>query len=101
MPKPLPIITVPTKPFGDQRPGTSGLRKKTKVFQTPHYLANFVQSIFSSLEGFAGKALVVGGDGRFLNREAIQLIVKMAAANGFGEVIVGRAASSRPRRFGR
>ena len=88
---PLPIETVPTQPFGDQRPGTSGLRKKTKIFQQPHYLANFVQSIFSSLEGFAGKALVVGGDGRFLNREAIQIILKMAAANGFGEIIVGRA----------
>ncbi len=85
-----PTRTVPTSPFADQRPGTSGLRKKTRVFQSPRYLANFVQSIFSSLEGFAGKKLVVGGDGRFFNREAIQIVIKMAAANGFGEIIVGR-----------
>jgi phosphoglucomutase len=91
MPAPLPIMTVPTKPFADQRPGTSGLRKKTRVFQEPGYLANFVQSIFAALEGFQGKTLVLGGDGRFLNREAIQLILKMAAANGFGEILVGRA----------
>ncbi|MGO9942827.1 MAG: alpha-D-glucose phosphate-specific phosphoglucomutase [Rhodoblastus sp.] len=84
------IQTVATKPFADQRPGTSGLRKKTTVFQQPHYLANFVQSIFSSLEGFEGKKLVLGGDGRFFNREAIQIVLKMAAANGFGEIIVGR-----------
>jgi phosphoglucomutase len=88
---PPPIQTVATKPFADQRPGTSGLRKKTTTFQQPHYLANFVQSIFASLEGFAGKKLVLGGDGRFFNREAIQIVLKMAAANGFGEIIVGRA----------
>ncbi|MCW2276287.1 alpha-D-glucose phosphate-specific phosphoglucomutase [Rhodoblastus acidophilus] len=91
MTAPLPIKTVATRAFNDQRPGTSGLRKKTKVFEQPHYLANFVQSIFSSLEGFEGKALVVGGDGRYFNREAIQIILKMAVANGFGEIIVGRA----------
>ncbi|WP_374545844.1 alpha-D-glucose phosphate-specific phosphoglucomutase [Rhodoblastus sp.] len=85
-----PVQTIATKPFADQRPGTSGLRKKTKVFQQPHYLANFVQSIFASLEGFEGKTLVVGGDGRFFNREAIQIVIKMAAANGFGEILVGR-----------
>ncbi len=84
------IETVATRPFADQRPGTSGLRKKTKVFQQPHYLANFVQSIFSSLEDFGGKTLVVGGDGRFFNRDAIQIVLKMAAANGFGEAVVGR-----------
>jgi len=84
------IQIVATKPFADQRPGTSGLRKKTRVFQQPHYLANFVQSIFASIEGYQGKALVVGGDGRFFNREAIQIVIKMAAANGFGEIIVGR-----------
>lgn len=85
-----PVQTIATKPFADQRPGTSGLRKKTKVFQQPHYLANFVQSIFASLERFDGKTLVVGGDGRFFNREAIQIVIKMAAANGFGEILVGR-----------
>ncbi|MGO8740732.1 alpha-D-glucose phosphate-specific phosphoglucomutase [Rhodoblastus sp.] len=84
------IHTVATKPFLDQRPGTSGLRKKTKIFQQPHYLANFVQSIFASLEGFEGKTLVVGGDGRFFNREAIQIVIRMAAANGFDEILVGR-----------
>jgi phosphoglucomutase len=85
-----PIQTIATTPFADQRPGTSGLRKKTKIFQQPHYLANFVQSIFDSLESFAGKTLVVGGDGRFFNREAIQIVLKMALANGFGEIVIGR-----------
>lgn len=81
---------VETTPFPDQKPGTSGLRKKTAVFQQPHYFANFVQSIFLSLDGFAGQALVIGGDGRFYNREAIQIALKMAAANGFGRAIVGQ-----------
>jgi phosphoglucomutase len=85
----MEIKTIPTTPFDDQRPGTSGLRKKVKVFQQPNYLENFVQSIFNSLEDFQGKTLVVGGDGRYYNREAIQLILKMAAANGFGKVMVG------------
>ncbi|MCF6236767.1 MAG: alpha-D-glucose phosphate-specific phosphoglucomutase [Gammaproteobacteria bacterium] len=82
--------TVQTTPFSDQKPGTSGLRKKVTVFQEPHYLANFVQSIFNSLDGFQGKTLVVGGDGRFYNQEATQIILKMAAANGFGRVLVGQ-----------
>ena len=85
----MEIQTVTTTPFDDQRPGTSGLRKKVKVFQTPHYLANFVQSIFNVLEGHQGTTLVVGGDGRYYNREALQIILKMAAANGFGKVMVG------------
>lgn len=86
------INTVITTPFNDQRPGTSGLRKKVKTFQQPHYLENFVQSIFNALDDFQGQTLVAGGDGRFYNREALQIIVKMAAANGFAKVIVGRGA---------
>ncbi len=84
------IETVKTAPIDGQKPGTSGLRKKVTVFQQPPYLANFVQSIFNSLSGFEGKTLVLGGDGRFFNVEAIQIVLKMAAANGFGRVIVGQ-----------
>ncbi len=84
------IRTVPTKPFEGQRPGTSGLRKKVPVFQERHYAENFVQSIFDTLEGFAGQTLVVGGDGRFYNREVIQTVIRMAAANGFGRVLIGK-----------
>src|SRR6202046_5423383 len=84
------IRTVATKPFADQRPGTSVLRKQVTVFQGPHYLENFIQSTFNSLEGFQGKTLVLGGDGRFFNREAIQVVVKTAAANGFGRIVVGK-----------
>jgi phosphoglucomutase len=86
----MTIRTVATTPFAGQKPGTSGLRKKVKVFQQPHYLENFVQSIFDSLEGFQGATLVVGGDGRFHNRTAVQTILKMAAANGFGRAMVGQ-----------
>jgi phosphoglucomutase len=84
------LITTPTAPIAGQRPGTSGLRKKVAVFQQPGYLENFVQSIFDALEGFQGQTLVVGGDGRFHNDVAIQTIVRMAAANGFGRVLVGQ-----------
>ncbi len=84
------IRTVATKPFADQRPGTSGLRKQVPVFQEPGYLENFIQSIFDSLEGFQGKTFVLGGDGRFFNREAIQIVIKIAAANGFGRILVGK-----------
>ena len=84
------IETVKTAPIDGQKPGTSGLRKKVTVFQQPHYLANFVQSIFNSLSGFDGKTLVLGGDGRYFNVEAIQIVLKMAAANGFGRVMVGQ-----------
>ncbi len=86
----MTIKTVDTRPFSDQRPGTSGLRKKVSVFRQPHYLENFVQSIFDTLQGYKGSVLIVGGDGRFHNREAIQTILKMAAANGFGRILVGR-----------
>ncbi|MDB5685862.1 MAG: alpha-D-glucose phosphate-specific phosphoglucomutase [Rhizorhabdus sp.] len=86
----MTILTISTAPFADQKPGTSGLRKKVPVFQQPNYAENFIQSIFDSLEGFAGKALVIGGDGRFYNREVIQTAIRMAAANGFGRIIVGR-----------
>jgi phosphoglucomutase len=84
------IRTVQTTPFADQKPGTSGLRKKVPVFQQPNYVENFIQSVFDSLEGFAGTTLVIGGDGRFYNREVVQKAIAMAAANGFGEVIVGQ-----------
>jgi phosphoglucomutase len=81
---------IATTPFADQKPGTSGLRKKVPQFQQPGYAENFIQSIFDSLEGFAGKTLVIGGDGRFYNREVIQTAIRMAAANGFADVLVGR-----------
>lgn len=86
----IKIKTHNTTPYDDQKPGTSGLRKKVKVFQGPNYLENFVQSIFNSLDDFQGKILVLGGDGRYFNRSAIQVIIKMAAANGFGELIIGQ-----------
>ena len=70
------VRTVPTRPFEGQRPGTSGLRKKVPVFQAPGYLENFVQAIFDSLRGFEGKTLVLGGDGRFYNDQAIQTILQ-------------------------
>jgi len=82
--------TITTQPFADQRPGTSGLRKKVRIFQTPHYLENFVQSIFDTQEVLAGGTLVLGGDGRYYNRQAIQTIVRMAAANGVAKVMVGQ-----------
>ena len=86
----MQIQTVSTKPFDDQKPGTSGLRKRVPTFQKTHYLENFVQSIFDTIEAPKSATLVVGGDGRYYNREAIQIILKMAAANGFGKVLVGR-----------
>ena len=82
--------TISTQPFLDQKPGTSGLRKKVTVFQQPHYLENFVQSIFDSVSMPENATLTLGGDGRFYNRVAIQTIIKMAAANGFAKVIVGQ-----------
>jgi len=84
------VVTVSTSPFSGQKPGTSGLRKKVKVFAQPGYLENFVQSIFDNLTGYDGKTLVLGGDGRYFNDVAIQTILRMAAAAGFGRVMVGQ-----------
>ena len=84
------ILSIETTPFADQKPGTSGLRKKVRVFQQPHYAENFIQSVFDVVEGKAGATLVIGGDGRFLNREVIQKAIRMAAAAGFGRVLVGQ-----------
>ncbi len=86
------VLQIPTQPFAGQRPGTSGLRKKVTVFQQPHYLENFVQALFNILPERAGQTLVLGGDGRFHNRVAVQTILRMAAANGFGRVLVGQGA---------
>jgi phosphoglucomutase len=86
----MQIKEVSTQPFLDQKPGTSGLRKKVKVFQQAHYLENFVQSIFDTLDIPKGAVLTLGGDGRFYNTHAIQAIIKMAAANGFAKVLVGQ-----------
>ncbi|TNF62928.1 MAG: alpha-D-glucose phosphate-specific phosphoglucomutase, partial [Burkholderiales bacterium] len=88
------ILTQATTPFAGQKPGTSGLRKKVTVFQQPHYLENFVQALFDELHGPDGRAegltLVLGGDGRFHNRVAIQTILRMAAARGYARVLVGQ-----------
>ena len=84
------IQTVKTTPFSDQKPGTSGLRKRVTVYQQPNYVENYLQAIFDSLDGFAGQTLVIGGDGRFYNDVAIQIAIRMAAANGFGKVMVGQ-----------
>lgn len=86
----MTIKTLVTAPIAGQKPGTSGLRKKTAVFQSPHFLENYVQSIFDGIGGVAGKRFVIGGDGRFFNRQAIDVILRMAAANGVAECIVGR-----------
>ncbi len=84
------IKTVSSNPFQDQRPGTSGLRKRVKVFQEKNYLENYIQAIFDSLSGVTGKTLVLGGDGRYFNEIAIQKIIKMALANGFGRIMVAK-----------
>jgi len=84
------ICTIKTQAFSDQRPGTSGLRKKVTIFQAPHYLENFVQSIFDTRTDLEDGTLVLGGDGRYYNRQAIQTIIRMAAANGVARVIVGQ-----------
>lgn len=87
----MTAVTIPTTPIAGQKPGTSGLRKKTRVFMEPHYLENFVQAIFDGIGGVSGKSLVIGGDGRFHNDAAVRIILRMAAANGAVEAIVGQA----------
>ena len=86
----MPVQNVRTAPIEDQKPGTSGLRKKTSVFQRPHFFENYVQSIFDGIGGVEGKTLVVGGDGRYFNDQAIQIILRMAAGNGAKACIVGQ-----------
>jgi len=86
----MQVRSVATSPFNDQKPGTSGLRKRVEVFRKPRYLENFVQSILDSIAAPPDATLALGGDGRYYNREAIQVILKMAAANGFGRVLVGK-----------
>ena len=86
----MTIQTIKTTPYGDQKPGTSGLRKRVTVYQQPNYVENYIQAIFDSLDGFAGTTLVIGGDGRFYNDVAIQKAIRIAAANGFGKVLVGQ-----------
>ena len=86
------IRTIPTEPIEGQKPGTSGLRKKTEVFQTHHYLENFIQSIWNGIGGVEGKTLVLGGDGRHFNSQAAQVVLRMAAASGAKKVIVGKRA---------
>ncbi|WP_062345079.1 alpha-D-glucose phosphate-specific phosphoglucomutase [Novosphingobium sp. CCH12-A3] len=99
--------TVPSAPYSDQKPGTSGLRKKVKVFQEPGYAENFIQAVFDVVEREPGSTLVLGGDGRFHNRTVIQQAIRIAAANGYGKVLVGQggilstpAASNVIRKYG-
>ena len=103
----MSFSTHPTHPFTDQKPGTSGLRKRVEVFRRDHYLHNFVQALFDTQAELSGATMVLGGDGRFFNREAIQVILRMAAANGLARVLVGQdgllstpAASCVIRRYG-
>ncbi len=85
------IKTIKTAAFSDQKPGTSGLRKKVSTFRSPHYLENFVQAIFDALPAERKNSLLIGGDGRFYNREAIQIILRIAIANGFKTILIGKA----------
>ncbi|MEM8581734.1 MAG: alpha-D-glucose phosphate-specific phosphoglucomutase [Pseudomonadota bacterium] len=88
----MSVHVVRTAPIEGQKPGTSGLRKKTHVFQTPHFLENYVQAVWNGIGGVAGKTLVLGGDGRYFNAEAAQVVLRMAAASGAARVIVGQGA---------
>ena len=87
----MTIQTIKTTPYTDQRPGTSGLRKSVKQFKKPDYLQNFIQAIFNTLEDIKGSTLILGGDGRYFNREAIQIILRMAAAAGASRIIIGQS----------
>jgi len=90
--QPMTLKKIATSPIAGMKPGTSGLRKKVAEFAQGHYLPNFVQSVFNAVrpaEGFGGLTLVVGGDGRYYNAEAIQTVIRIAAANGFGRALVG------------
>eukprot|EP00160_Parvularia_atlantis_P019741 Unigene7875_Nuclearia_a/m.24189 Unigene7875_Nuclearia_a/g.24189 ORF Unigene7875_Nuclearia_a/g.24189 Unigene7875_Nuclearia_a/m.24189 type:complete len:562 (+) Unigene7875_Nuclearia_a:47-1732(+) len=89
---PLAVRVVPTTPFADQKPGTSGLRKKVTVFQAPHYTENFVQAVIEAIPPEQRKVLVVGGDGRYFVKDAAQVILRIAAANGFAHIVVGHNA---------
>ncbi|HEY4202692.1 MAG TPA: alpha-D-glucose phosphate-specific phosphoglucomutase [Devosiaceae bacterium] len=86
----MTVQTIKTTPFADQKPGTSGLRKRVTVYRQPNYVENYIQSIFDVLDGKEGRTLVVGGDGRYYNDTAIQTVIRIAAANGFGKVLVGQ-----------
>lgn len=86
----MPIRTISTQPYADQKPGTSGLRKRVTHFQQPHYLENFIQAIFDSLEPARRNTLLLGGDGRYFNDEAIQTILRLAVGNGFHRILVGQ-----------
>ncbi|KAL1208068.1 Phosphoglucomutase [Cardamine amara subsp. amara] len=88
----IEIKSLPTKPIEGQKTGTSGLRKKVKVFMEENYLANWIQALFNSLplEDYKNATLVLGGDGRYFNKEAAQIIIKIAAGNGVGEILVGK-----------
>jgi phosphoglucomutase len=91
--QPMTIKRIATSPIAGMKPGTSGLRKKVSEFAQGHYLANFVQSVFTAVRpaaGFGGLTLVVGGDGRYYNAEAIQTVIRIAAANGFSRALVGQ-----------
>ncbi|XP_010442688.1 PREDICTED: phosphoglucomutase, chloroplastic [Camelina sativa] len=88
----IEIKSLPTKPIEGQKTGTSGLRKKVKVFMEENYLANWIQALFNSLplEDYKNATLVLGGDGRYFNKEASQIIIKIAAGNGVGTILVGK-----------
>ncbi|MHA6323862.1 alpha-D-glucose phosphate-specific phosphoglucomutase [Roseivivax sp. CAU 1753] len=88
----MDIVTVETRPIDGQKPGTSGLRKKTRTFMGAHFLENFIQCIWDGIGGVDGKTIVLGGDGRYFNDRAAQVVLRMAAASGAAKVIVGTGA---------